>query len=57
MDYDMFGNTVMHQAVSGGDPRILSCLLQYGILLDEMNSRKHYILDLATDKDIYGLIV
>jgi len=26
-DYDMFGNTVMHQAVSGGDPKIFRCLL------------------------------
>jgi hypothetical protein len=43
--------------VSGGNPKVFRTLLQYGILLDEMNSRKHYILDLATNKEIYDLIV
>lgn len=55
-DYDLFGNTVMHQAVSGGDLKVFECLLQWGILLDEMNSRKHFIEDLATNKAVKALI-
>lgn len=46
----------MHQAVAGGDLKVFECLLQYGILLDEMNSRKHFIEDLATNKAVDTLI-
>ena len=56
IDYDMFGNTVMHQAVSGGNSEVFKTLLQYGIYLDEQNSRKHTIYDLATDENILDLI-
>lgn len=46
----------MHQAVSGGSCKVFETLLQFGILLDEMNSRKHQIEDLATDPGIQALI-
>ncbi len=43
-------------AVSGGDINVFECLLQYGVHLDEVNSRKHSIEDLTTDERILTLI-
>lgn len=55
-DVDGSGNNSVMLAAAGAAPEIFKAFLQYGVTLDNRNSRGHTAKDLTTEPEILKLI-
>ena len=57
LDFDMHGNTAIHQAAASGVREMIECYLSLGVDVEIKNARGHTPFDMATKADIKALVI